>query len=242
MESQLRLMAVHAHPDDESSKGAATMARYVREGSQVMVVHADRRGARRHPQPGDGPARDQGRHRRGAAGGDGAGQGDPRRRAALSRLRRLGAARGRPEAAAARGLLRADAARRGGRAAGPRDTRVPAARDAHLRRERRLSAPGPRDDPPGQRGGVRGRRRPGRLPRVRRALAAAQAVLLRVLSRGEVRGLARGDAPPRPGVARTPRSSKNGRTGRKSAATTGASSRSPRRCRAATTSRSGTRR
>lgn len=25
-------MAVHAHPDDESSKGAATMAKYVSEG------------------------------------------------------------------------------------------------------------------------------------------------------------------------------------------------------------------
>jgi mycothiol S-conjugate amidase len=35
---QLRLMAVHAHPDDESSKGAATMARYVAEGVQVLVV------------------------------------------------------------------------------------------------------------------------------------------------------------------------------------------------------------
>jgi mycothiol S-conjugate amidase len=34
----LRLMAVHAHPDDESSKGAATMARYVDEGVEVMVV------------------------------------------------------------------------------------------------------------------------------------------------------------------------------------------------------------
>jgi mycothiol S-conjugate amidase len=33
----LRLMAVHAHPDDESSKGAATMARYVREGVAVLV-------------------------------------------------------------------------------------------------------------------------------------------------------------------------------------------------------------
>jgi mycothiol S-conjugate amidase len=33
----LRLMAVHAHPDDESSKGAATMARYVREGVGVLV-------------------------------------------------------------------------------------------------------------------------------------------------------------------------------------------------------------
>jgi mycothiol S-conjugate amidase len=33
----LRLMAVHAHPDDESSKGAATMAKYVREGAEVLV-------------------------------------------------------------------------------------------------------------------------------------------------------------------------------------------------------------
>ncbi len=31
-------MAVHAHPDDESSKGAATMARYVREGVDVLVA------------------------------------------------------------------------------------------------------------------------------------------------------------------------------------------------------------
>jgi mycothiol S-conjugate amidase len=36
--SELRLMAVHAHPDDESSKGAATMARYADEGASVMVV------------------------------------------------------------------------------------------------------------------------------------------------------------------------------------------------------------
>ncbi len=31
-------MAVHAHPDDESSKGAATMAKYVDEGVDVLVV------------------------------------------------------------------------------------------------------------------------------------------------------------------------------------------------------------
>jgi mycothiol S-conjugate amidase len=31
-------MCVHAHPDDESSKGAATMAKYVREGVDVLVV------------------------------------------------------------------------------------------------------------------------------------------------------------------------------------------------------------
>jgi mycothiol S-conjugate amidase len=34
----LRLMAVHAHPDDESSKGAAATARYVSEGVEVLVV------------------------------------------------------------------------------------------------------------------------------------------------------------------------------------------------------------
>ena len=34
----LRLLAVHAHPDDESSKGAATMAKYVAEGAQVLVA------------------------------------------------------------------------------------------------------------------------------------------------------------------------------------------------------------
>lgn len=34
----MRLMSVHAHPDDESSKGAATMARYVSEGHRVRVV------------------------------------------------------------------------------------------------------------------------------------------------------------------------------------------------------------
>ncbi|MGH8969078.1 MAG: mycothiol conjugate amidase Mca [Actinomycetes bacterium] len=38
MSEQLRLMAVHAHPDDESSKGAATMALYVSEGVDVHVV------------------------------------------------------------------------------------------------------------------------------------------------------------------------------------------------------------
>jgi mycothiol S-conjugate amidase len=34
----LRLMAVHAHPDDESSKGAASTAMYVAQGVQVLVV------------------------------------------------------------------------------------------------------------------------------------------------------------------------------------------------------------
>lgn len=38
MSERLRLMTVHAHPDDESSKGAATMARYAAEGAQVLVA------------------------------------------------------------------------------------------------------------------------------------------------------------------------------------------------------------
>ncbi len=38
MSEPLRLMAVHAHPDDESSKGAATLAHYVKEGVHVLVV------------------------------------------------------------------------------------------------------------------------------------------------------------------------------------------------------------
>ncbi|GAA1554589.1 hypothetical protein GCM10009678_41940 [Actinomadura kijaniata] len=33
-----RLLSVHAHPDDETSKGAATLARYAAEGVDVMVA------------------------------------------------------------------------------------------------------------------------------------------------------------------------------------------------------------
>ncbi|MFE7588992.1 mycothiol conjugate amidase Mca [Kitasatospora sp. NPDC057512] len=34
----LRLLSVHAHPDDESSKGAATLVRYAAEGVDVLVA------------------------------------------------------------------------------------------------------------------------------------------------------------------------------------------------------------
>ncbi|MFI6099317.1 mycothiol conjugate amidase Mca [Lentzea sp. NPDC051213] len=37
-DNRFRLMAVHAHPDDESSKGAAAMAKYAADGAQVLVV------------------------------------------------------------------------------------------------------------------------------------------------------------------------------------------------------------
>lgn len=36
--SGLRLLAIHAHPDDESSKGAATIAKYAAEGEDVLVL------------------------------------------------------------------------------------------------------------------------------------------------------------------------------------------------------------
>jgi mycothiol S-conjugate amidase len=35
---QLRLLTVHAHPDDESSKGAGTVRRYAREGVRCVLV------------------------------------------------------------------------------------------------------------------------------------------------------------------------------------------------------------
>ena len=36
--AELRLLSVHAHPDDEASKGAATVGRYVAEGVEATLV------------------------------------------------------------------------------------------------------------------------------------------------------------------------------------------------------------
>lgn len=38
MESELRLMTVHAHPDDEASKGAGTVAKYSADGVRTVLV------------------------------------------------------------------------------------------------------------------------------------------------------------------------------------------------------------
>jgi len=38
MEPELRLMTVHAHPDDEASKGAGTVAKYSAEGVRCVLV------------------------------------------------------------------------------------------------------------------------------------------------------------------------------------------------------------
>ena len=110
-------MCVHAHPDDESSKGAATMARYVDEGVEVLVVSCTggERGDILNPALKDRPEIEENIHeiRR-------AEMAQAQRilgvQPPLAGLRRLRPARGRPAAAAARGLLRAGAA--GGVAAG----------------------------------------------------------------------------------------------------------------------------
>jgi mycothiol S-conjugate amidase len=54
---RLRLLAVHAHPDDESSKGAGSLARYVDEGVDVLVATCTggERGDILNPGFGPGP-------------------------------------------------------------------------------------------------------------------------------------------------------------------------------------------
>ena len=57
-DARLRLMAVHAHPDDESSKGAGMMAKYVDAGAAVRVVTCTggERGDILNPQLAGNPA------------------------------------------------------------------------------------------------------------------------------------------------------------------------------------------
>ncbi len=57
MAQGLRLMAIHAHPDDESSKGAATTAKYVADGARVLVVSCTggERGDILNPKLADNP-------------------------------------------------------------------------------------------------------------------------------------------------------------------------------------------
>ncbi|MFC6714964.1 mycothiol conjugate amidase Mca [Branchiibius cervicis] len=66
--SSLRLLAVHAHPDDESSKGSATMAKYTAQGHRVMVVSCTggERGDILNPKLADDPEvkRDMAEYRR----------------------------------------------------------------------------------------------------------------------------------------------------------------------------------
>ena len=94
-------------PRRRVEQGRGVHGQVRRRGRRRPRRHLHRRRARLDPQPQDGPPGDAREHRRGAPPGDGAGPRHPRGAPGLARLRRLGLARGRPEAAAARGLLRA---------------------------------------------------------------------------------------------------------------------------------------
>ena len=158
----LRLMHVHAHPDDESSKGAASTAKYVAEGVDVHVATCTggERGSILNPKM-DRP--------------------DVLANIAEIRRQEMDAAReilgvtqdwlgfvdsgfpeGDPPPPLPEGCFALVPGRGGGQAAGPADAVVPAARRHDVRRERRLPAPRPRAVPQDHGGGVRGGRRPGR--------------------------------------------------------------------------------
>ena len=196
-----RLMHVHAHPDDESSKGAASTAMYVAEGVDVHVVTCTggERGSILNPKmerPDILANITEVRRQEMERARDILGV-----RQDWLGLRRLRLAGGRPEAAAAGGVLRHPAGGGGGRPAGAADAQLPAARRDDVRRARRLPAPRPRHVPQGVRGGVRGGRRPRPLPRAGGAVAAAQALLPPRLQPSPHPGAARRDAAARARVA-----------------------------------------
>ena len=177
------LLAVHAHPDDESSKGAATMARYADEGVRVVVVTCTGGEA------GEilNPAMDQ----------PGVLEQMPElRRQELAKAleiidvtahhwlgyRDSGMAEYRDQRPPRR--LRQRRPGRGHRPAGRPHPGRAAPGGADLRRARRLPPPRPHPHPRGLGGRLRGRRRPRPLPRGRAALPAAQALLPRHLQPG----------------------------------------------------------
>ncbi len=141
--SKLRLMAVHAHPDDESSKGAATLARYADEGHRVMVVTltGGERGEILNPAM-DLP--------------DVHGHIHEIRQDEMAKAAEIlgvehhwlgfvdsGLPKGDPPPPLPEGCFAPGAAGGVHRSAGARGSGISAARDDHLRRERRLPAPRP---------------------------------------------------------------------------------------------------
>ena len=149
------LLTVHAHPDDEASKGAGTVARYHAEGVHTVLVCCTDGAEGEILNPAlDTPEVRAGHRRRAPPGA--------RRRHRRHRLRRGGDARlprfghGRLRGQRQPGLLRRRPAGRGDRPPGGDRPAHPAPGDGDLRgRPVRLPAPGP---PPGPRG--RSRRLP----------------------------------------------------------------------------------
>ena len=94
MDERLCLLTVHAHPDDEASKGAGTVAKYHAQGVHTVLVCCTGGDEGDILNPGDGHRRGQGRHRAVRRRElDAVGQGDRLRRSRHARLPRLGHAR-----------------------------------------------------------------------------------------------------------------------------------------------------
>ena len=174
----LRLLSVHAHPDDEASKGAAHGRQVRRRGHprRARVLHRRRGG--RDPQPGGRHARRSARNLHEVRMQELQDSVDAIGYEKLYMLGYRDSGMKDTEANAQPGQLRERAARRGGRAAGAHHPRRAAAGDHHLRRRQQvLPAPRPRPGARDLRSGVRRGRRPGRVPRRGRAVAAAEDVL-----------------------------------------------------------------
>ena len=232
----LRLMHVHAHPDDESSKGAATTAKYVAEGVDVHVVTCTggERGSILNPKHGAAPTCWRTSPRSGARRWTRAREILGVRQDWLG-LRRLRLARGRPAAAAARGLLRAGGRR--GRRAEPLVRLIRSFRP-HVMTTYDENGGYPHPDHimchkiVGAAFEAAGD--PDALPGRRRAVAAAEALLPPRLPPRAHAGAARGDARAAAWSRRTPSGSRSGSPTRST--TPG----SPPGCRARSTSRSAT--
>ena len=162
---RLRLMCVHAHPDDESSKGAAVMAKYVDEGHDVLVVSCTggERGDVLNPKLADDPhiLRDLAQVRR-----------DEMRRAqeilgvehTWLGFVDSGLPEGDPLPPLPEGCFALEPRRGDDRGPRARDPSLPPARHDDLRRERWLPPPGPHHVPHRLDGGLRGGRRPHGIP------------------------------------------------------------------------------
>ena len=198
MADDLCLLQIHAHPDDEASKGAGTSAKYAAEGIRNVLVCCT------GGEEGDilNPAMERPEVRADLAAVRMA-ELDASARAigydarAHARIPRLGHARHRGERATRQ--LRERAARGSRRAVREDHPRRAAAGDHHVPRRPQL-VPAPRSHP--RVGDLRARVRRGRrsrpVPRRGRAVAAEQALLRRLVD-GAGEGAARGVRRARPG-------------------------------------------
>ena len=189
----LTLLTVHAHPDDEASKGAATVAKYHAEGVTTVLVCCTGGEEGDLQNPG---LREPGQPFHGVVARRGEGEAG---RAAAARARRVGAHhRVRPRRDARLSRLRAwpdsptnehpdsfhqaDIDEAAGRLVEVIRRSAPAGRAHVRRRPARLPAPRPPSGSRRLRAGVRPGRRSRLVSRPRRAVPAREALLLRVVA------------------------------------------------------------